>query len=118
METAEEPLDGRLTQFLLSNPIQDAGQWDMACSLVQKYGVVPKEQFPESESTHTSRRMNYIIANKMREFAGTLREEMSSGASMEAVRAQKVEMVQTCVHVAAAAGVAPTALSGCAFYSD
>jgi bleomycin hydrolase len=70
IETAADPLEGRLVQFLLSNPIQDAGQWDMACSLVQKYGVCPKEHFPESQSTHESRRMNDIIANKLREYQG------------------------------------------------
>ena len=95
IETADEPLDGRLVQFLLSNPIQDAGQWDMACSLVQKYGVVPKEAFPESQSTHASRKMNYIIANKLREFAGTLRTAVADGTPMDDIRAQKASMVKT-----------------------
>ena len=86
---------GRLVQFLLSNPIQDAGQWDMACSLVQKYGVVPKDAFPESESTHASRKMNYIIANKLREFAGTLRAAVADGTPIDDIRAQKAIMVKT-----------------------
>eukprot|EP01043_Picozoa_sp_COSAG02_P016960 COSAG02_NODE_758_length_17516_cov_53.301085_11_plen_330_part_00 len=95
IETADEPLDGRLVQFLLSNPIQDAGQWDMACSLVQKYGVVPKDTFPESQSTHASRKMNYIIANKLREFAGTLRAAVADGTPIDDIRAQKASMVKT-----------------------
>jgi bleomycin hydrolase len=79
----------------LSDAHQDAGQWDMACSLVQKYGVVPKEAFPESESTHASRKMNYIIANKLREYAGTLRTLVADGTPMEDIRAQKAEMNKT-----------------------
>lgn len=95
IETAHEPLDGRLVQFLLSNPIQDAGQWDMACSLVQKYGVLPKDMFPESQSTHASRKMNYIIANKLREFAGTLRTSVADRVPMDDIRAKKADMVKT-----------------------
>ena len=67
----------------------------MACSLVQKYGVCPKELFPESESTHSSQRMNYIIANKLRENAGVLRQLVADGVPMEDIRAKKAAMVKT-----------------------
>jgi hypothetical protein len=32
IETASEPYDGRLVQWLLSQPVSDGGQWDMAVS--------------------------------------------------------------------------------------
>lgn len=31
-----EPIDGRLMQFLLSNPTNDGGQWDMLVNLIGK----------------------------------------------------------------------------------
>ena len=31
LDTVEEPLDGRLVQTLLSDPVGDGGQWDMVC---------------------------------------------------------------------------------------
>jgi bleomycin hydrolase len=36
VETAQrkEPVDGRLVQFLLSNPTNDGGQWDMLVNLI------------------------------------------------------------------------------------
>lgn len=40
IDTASEDLDSRLVQELLSNPVNDGGQWDMAANLVQKYGLV------------------------------------------------------------------------------
>ena len=40
LETASEQLDGRLVQSLLSGPVGDGGQWDMAANLVEKYGLV------------------------------------------------------------------------------
>lgn len=32
----KEPVEGRLVQFLLSNPCNDGGQWDMLVNLVGK----------------------------------------------------------------------------------
>ncbi len=37
LDTLDEPLDGRLVSFLLTDPIGDGGQWDMFRSLVKKY---------------------------------------------------------------------------------
>lgn len=46
LETASEKLDGRLVQSLLSEPVGDGGQWDMAANIVEKYGLVRTAQFP------------------------------------------------------------------------
>jgi bleomycin hydrolase len=67
-ETKEEP-DGRLVSFLLHDPINDGGQWDMVVNIIEKHGLMPKKCFPESFSCESSRRMNQIIKSKMREFA-------------------------------------------------
>ena len=40
LDTVEEPLDGRLVQRLMLDPVGDGGQWDMVANLVQKYGLV------------------------------------------------------------------------------
>lgn len=39
VETAQrnEPVDGRLVQFLLSNPTNDGGQWDMLVNLIGQF---------------------------------------------------------------------------------
>ncbi|MBN3284698.1 BLMH hydrolase, partial [Polyodon spathula] len=85
VETAlrKEPVDGRLVQFLLSNPSNDGGQWDMLVNLIEKYGVMPKKSFPESHSSEASRRMNDILNHKMREYCLRLRNMVASDASKE-----------------------------------
>jgi len=35
-----ETVGGRLFDFLLKEPINDAGQWDMVVNLIEKYGEV------------------------------------------------------------------------------
>ena len=49
LDTLEEDTDSRLIAHLLSAPLNDGGQWDMLCAIVDKYGLVPKEAMPESE---------------------------------------------------------------------
>ena len=55
LATLDEPLDSRYIEHLLKSPEQDGGQWDMFVNIVRKYGIVPKDVFPEtaqSSSTH------------------------------------------------------------------
>ena len=67
IETADEPFDGRLVQWLLSQPVSDGGQWDMCVNLILKHGVMPQECFPETFSSSASARMNYILTNSERQ---------------------------------------------------
>lgn len=60
----EEP-DGRLMMFLLSNPLNDGGQWDMLINLVEKYGLVPKAVWPEAFTSNRSMRLRRIINHKV-----------------------------------------------------
>ncbi|CAK1541795.1 unnamed protein product [Leptosia nina] len=76
-----ETLDGRLVNFLLKDPINDGGQWDMIVNLVNKYGVMPKKCFPESFSSRKSMHMNALIKTKLREFAKELREKVANKVS-------------------------------------
>lgn len=45
---ADQELDDRETFTLMGNPLPDGGQWDMAISLIKKYGVVPSWVMPET----------------------------------------------------------------------
>ncbi|KAK6457123.1 aminopeptidase and bleomycin hydrolase [Scheffersomyces xylosifermentans] len=80
LETAEEPLDSRLIQYLFSSPVGDGGQWDMIVNLVEKYGVVPHEVFPDNAQAINSGKLNYILTEKLREFALVLRELVNKKA--------------------------------------
>jgi bleomycin hydrolase len=93
LTTFDEPVDGRLITHLLDDPMQDGGQWDMICALIEKYGVVPKDAMPESKCSSNSDEMCGIINEKLREDACILRREHESGKSPEALRTQKKEML-------------------------
>ncbi len=93
--TLNEPLDSRIVMFLLSEPIQDGGQWDMFVNLLEKYGAVPQSVMPESTQSSNSHNMNGIISCKLREFAKTLRSGSGKGQSVTQLRKQKPAMMQT-----------------------
>ncbi len=93
--TAGEPTDGRLISFLLQDPIQDGGQWDMFADLVRKYGVVPKSVMPEAESSGESAPMNGVLRTKLREYAAELRRRKAGGGADGPLRRRKDEMLET-----------------------
>jgi len=69
LETLDEDTNSRIIMWLLSAPLNDGGQWDMFTSIVEKYGVVPKETMPETFASSNSARMNHILTLKLRENA-------------------------------------------------
>jgi bleomycin hydrolase len=94
IKTAKEDWNSRLVMHLLSNPIQDGGQWDMWVNLVNKYGVVPQTEMPESYSSSNSRYMNRMITRKLRENAKVLRHAISDGVGDDDLLKQKQLMLQ------------------------
>jgi len=104
LHTLDEPTDGRLISWLVQDPIQDGGQWDMFANLIRKYGVIPKEVMPETESSSNSSTMNDRITTKLRENAARLRQAYREGAGIEALRARKSAMLEEiyrmlCIHL-------------------
>ena len=83
LETLDEPTQGRLISFLLSSPMNDGGQWDMLCNLIEKYGLVPKEAMPETKSSSATGEMDACLTRKLREDACRLRAAHAQGVSLE-----------------------------------
>lgn len=48
--------------------MNDGGQWDMMVNLINKHGLVPKKNFPESVSSEASLQVNSILTSKVRIF--------------------------------------------------
>ncbi|MGA8904463.1 MAG: C1 family peptidase [Candidatus Bathyarchaeia archaeon] len=89
IETRQEPLDGRLVDSLISDPISDGGQWNMFVNLIRKYGVMPKAFMPETANSSNSDPMNALLASKLREYAKVLRDMNEEGASPTELREKK-----------------------------
>lgn len=94
LKTTDEPWNSRLMMHLLDNPIQDGGQWDMWVNLINKYGVVPQSEMPESHSSSKSMRMNRMITRKLREFAQQIRDAKSNGATDAELQSMKTDQLK------------------------
>lgn len=92
--TADQELTSRKVKFLLDVPQQDGGQWDMVVSLFEKYGVVPKAIYPESEASSNSRELNQYLNKLLRQDAQILRQLIKDGAKADQVKAKKEELLQ------------------------
>ena len=95
LETLDEPLSGRVVAYLLQDPIGDGGQWDMFRSLVAKYGVVPKDIYPDTAVSVETMQLRKYLTTKLRGFACELREAAAAGESMEQLRERKDAMMET-----------------------
>jgi bleomycin hydrolase len=109
IETAAQPVDNRVVAFLLTEPLNDGGQWNMFINIVRKHGLVPKALMPETESSSNTWRMNSILVHKLREAAKTLRALHAGSASLPDLRAAKTEILRAihrilCIHL----GTPPT----------
>jgi bleomycin hydrolase len=96
METADQDLNSRLIQELLTAPVNDGGQWDMVANLVEKYGLVPQKLFPDSYNAMNSSAMGSILTKKLREDALILRAMSSSTkrTSRSSLLSAKAKMMQ------------------------
>lgn len=66
--------------------MSDGGWWNFVVDLIEKYGVVPKEVMPETQSSENTRAMNTILDRKLRTDAVTIREMHENGASVTELR--------------------------------
>jgi len=89
IETRKECIDSRIVMWLMSNPVQDGGQWDMFSALMEKYGIVPKNIMPETFHSSDTRTMNRLLTLKLRESAQRLREMSEKNSDEESLRQEK-----------------------------
>ena len=95
LSTLDESYESRLISWLLSEPVNDGGQWDMFTNLIEKYGAVPQSVMPESYQSSNSRFMNVLLTRKLREYASVLRNDYQSGTKITTLRKNKADMMNT-----------------------
>ena len=66
--------DDRTLQHLVRIGIQDGGQWDMFVSLIDKYGLVPKDAMEETANSASTKIMNQFINLKLRQYVALSRK--------------------------------------------
>ncbi|GAA6049858.1 hypothetical protein JCM3770_004218 [Rhodotorula araucariae] len=77
IDLCDEPLDSRVMQYAMSNmPAQDGGQWELAVSLVEEFGLVPQTIYPESWNSSHSAALDALLTSKLREMGLKVRAVM------------------------------------------
>ena len=84
----------RVSQHILNCPVSDGGQWDMFVALVQKYGIVPKDCFPETYQSENTRETNFIVNAIIRDFAHKA-YDMAKNGHKSKIRALKEKTMET-----------------------
>lgn len=91
---ADRPLSDRTVNFLLQNPQQDGGEWDMLLAITEKYGVIPRNCMKETKSSFDSSELNAYLNEKLQQDAVILRNLVRSGASKNDVEKQREKMLE------------------------
>lgn len=93
IDSLSQEVDSREVSFLLHDPMQDGGQWDMFKNLVKKYGVVPQEVMPEVNLSSATRELDRYLTLKLREFAKDIRNFYKNGKTIDEIRLEKDNML-------------------------
>jgi bleomycin hydrolase len=87
-----DPLEREMT-ILLRSPIGDGGWWKYVVDLIEKYGVVPKEIMPETNSSGNTSMMNRLVGRKLRSDAAELRAMNGEGKTLDELHKKKKSML-------------------------
>lgn len=94
IELADRPIDDRVLAHVLQTGVQDGGQWDMFVSLVEKYGVVPKNAMDETYQSSDTGKMNDMIRQALTHDTAKLRRMFAQNADRAALATEKQKMLQ------------------------
>jgi bleomycin hydrolase len=93
IEFRDRDILDREMEFLLRTPIPDGGYWENVVNLVEKYGAVPQEIMPETNSSGNTALMNALVSVKLRADAVKLRQMSKEKKSVKKLRAEKAKML-------------------------
>jgi len=83
IQLVDKDSEDRVLQFILNCPVSDGGQWDMFVNLVKKYGLMPKNAFPETFQSNNTRESDFLVNAAIRNFAYDARKLHLEGKDNE-----------------------------------
>ena len=110
IDTRKSSFEDRTVDWLFQNPLSDGGTFCGVVDLVQKYGVVPSEIFPETYQSNNTSGFTSVLKNKLREMGLELRTLGENKKTTDKqLQEKKVEMLGTVYHMLTLAyGIPPT----------
>ena len=95
IDTSDKPLEDKAVQWLFQHPLSDGGTFTGVADIVGKYGLVPKEAMPETNSSNNTSQMAELISLKLKEYGLQLRELGTNGAKRSVMLEEKTKMLGT-----------------------
>lgn len=109
IELADRPFSDPLLRHRLAQPQQDGGDWCLMTALIDKYGVVPKDQMGESSCTEDSSQLDSVLNRKLRKDAAHLRSCVAQGYDEESLEKERIKLLKEVYRLLAIAlGEPPT----------
>jgi bleomycin hydrolase len=93
LKTLDEPNDSRLLKGIMGGPVEDGGQWHMLVNVLNKYGVVPADAMPETDSSSNTGTLSNYLTSHLRNCAINLRDMYRKGAKIDELHGLKDEML-------------------------
>lgn len=95
IDTGKSPMDDKTVEWLFKHPLSDGGTFTGVADIVMKYGLVPKEVMPETNSSKNTSRMASLISLKLKEYGLQLRDLVANGTKPAAIEKEKTAMLGT-----------------------
>ena len=95
IDTGKKPMEDQTVEWLFKHPLSDGGTFTGVADIVSKYGLVPKEAMPETNSSNSTSRMASLLSLKLKEFGLQLRDMVAQGAKSAAIEKEKTAMLGT-----------------------
>ena len=112
IDTGSQPMNDKMVEWLFNHPLSDGGTFTGVADIVSKYGLVPKDIMPETNSSENTSRMAGLISLKLREQGLQLRDMIAKGTKAATLEKTKTEMLGTIYRMLVLnLGVPPTEFS-------
>lgn len=110
--TSDKPMDDKKVEWLFKHVIGDGGQWTGVVDVINKYGVVPSNVFPESYNSENTGMMSRFLRRKLKEDGLNLRNMVENGKKEKDLREVKESMLNDIYRILAITlGEPPTEFS-------
>lgn len=108
IQTAHKSTYDRAVNTYLDFPDDDGGEWEMAVSLIDKYGLMPAAAFPRTKVANNTDDFNEVLGLKLRRDAVILRKLVRQDAKAAKLKATKMQMLSEVYRIMAESiGVPP-----------
>ena len=95
VDLADRPMSDQTVEWLFKHPLSDGGTFTGVADIVSKYGLVPAEAMPETNSSSNTSRMASLISLKLKEYGLQLRDMVARGAKADELEREKTAMLGT-----------------------